>query len=156
MNDRIKINGVLYEAVDEPSPELPENMVNTYYAMHNLENKGVWGKVREYPSDKFAIDEYTLEIFTKKLLDTDSYLFIEVTADKTGIFQMSSSAHIFSSYYPDIYYDLFDDLAKALHGRIDKNYRYVGDREYAVVINEPPTMMQFKAIERVLYKYDLV
>ena len=40
MNNRIRVNGVLYEAVDEPNPELPENMVNTYYAMHNLENKG--------------------------------------------------------------------------------------------------------------------
>lgn len=155
MKDRIRVNGVLYEAVYEPSPELPENMVNTYYAMHNLENKGIWGKVREWPPD-YPGDDYRLEIFTKKLSDTDSYLCIRVTTNEAGIFVMSDSAYRFSSHYPDTYYDLFDDLAKALHGRIDKNYRYVGNREYAVVINEPPTMMQFKAIERVLDKYDLV
>ena len=155
MKDRIRVNGILYEAVDEPNPELPENMVNTYYAMHNLENKGIWGKVHEW-SPSYRGDDYKLEIFTKKFLDTSSYLYIRVTPDETDIFDMSGTAHTLSTYYPDIYYDLFDDLAKALHGKLDKDYSYAGVSKYAVIIRKPPTMMQFRAIERVLDKYDLV
>ena len=112
-------------------------------------------KVREW-SPSYRGDDYKLEIFTKKFLDTSSYLDIRVTPDETDIFEFSSTAHDLVRYYPDIYYDLFDDLAKALHGRLDKDYSYARVNTYAVIISKPPTMIQFKAIERLLDKYDLV